>query len=138
MELSTGKTVALEGHAAPVRTVRFVNVPSAGTSILASGSWDKTVRYWDLRQPEPIGALQLAERVYTMDAAGPLLVAATADHQVHLVDLHGNPLAVCKSVKSPVPGQTRSVAVCADGSRWAVAGIDGRAAAQVADDKDTR
>lgn len=138
MELSSGQTMTLQGHDAPVRTVRFVDVPSANAPIVASGSWDKTVRYWDLRQPNPIGAIQLPERVYAMDASGPLLVAATADEQVHLVDLKANPLQVSKTVKSPLCAQTRSVAVCKDGSRWAICGIDGRAAAQVVDDKDKR
>ncbi|KAL2263885.1 hypothetical protein VTK26DRAFT_4562 [Humicola hyalothermophila] len=136
MALSLGQTMTLQGHDAPVRTVRFVDVPSANAPIIASGSWDKTVRYWDLRQPNPIGALQLSERVYAMDAAGPLLVAATADNQVHLVNLRGNPLEIQKTVKSPLTAQARSVAVCKDGSRWAICGIDGRAAAQVTDEKD--
>ncbi|KAL2015110.1 hypothetical protein VTK56DRAFT_6297 [Thermocarpiscus australiensis] len=136
MELSSGSTITLEGHEAPVRTVRFVDVPSANAPIIASGSWDKTLRYWDLRQARAIGSIPLGERVYAMDAAGPLLVAATADNQVHLVQLHGDPLQIWKSVKSPLSNQTRSLAVCAGGSRWAIGGIDGRAAAHAADDKE--
>jgi mRNA export factor len=139
MELNSGTTMTLEGHDAPVRTVRFGDIPSANAPIIASGSWDKTVRYWDLRQPTPIGSLQLPERVYAMDAAGPLLVAATADNsQVHLVNLHANPLELWKTVKSPLSNQPRSVAVSADGSRWAISGIDGRAAAQATDEKKDR
>ncbi|KAK4135391.1 WD40 repeat-like protein [Trichocladium antarcticum] len=135
MEINSGKTMTLEGHTEPVRTVRFVDIPAANAPILASGSWDKTVRYWDLRQPTSIGSLQLPERVYAMDAAGPFLVAATPDKNVHLVNLHANPAAVWKSVKSPLSRQPRAVAVSADGSRWAISGIDGRAAAQVMDEK---
>ncbi|KAK4249933.1 WD40-repeat-containing domain protein [Corynascus novoguineensis] len=136
MDLNTSQTVALEAHTSPVRAVRFVQVPSANAPIIASGSWDKTVRYWDMRQPQPIGALQLPERVYSMDASGPLLAAATADNHLHLVDLHGNPLQLFKSVKSPLTHQTSSISVCADGSRWAIGGIDGRSAAQVVHEKD--
>jgi mRNA export factor len=91
-----------------------------------------------MRQPQPIGALQLPERVYAMDAAGPLLVAATADNNLHFVNLHGNPLELWKTVESPLKYQTTSVSVYADGTRWAIGGIDGRAAAQVADAKDKR
>jgi mRNA export factor len=138
MDLSSSKTMTLEAHTSPVRTVRFVQVPSANAPIIASGSWDRTVRYWDMRQPQPIGALQLPERVYAMDAAGPLLVAATADNNLHFVNLHGNPLELWKTVESPLKYQTTSVSVYADGTRWAIGGIDGRAAAQVADAKDKR
>ncbi|KAL2128373.1 hypothetical protein VTI74DRAFT_9278 [Chaetomium olivicolor] len=137
MDLNSQQTITLEGHSSPVRSVRFVEVPSANAPILASGSWDKTVRYWDLRQhQQPIGALQLPERVYAMDAAGRRLCAATADNQIHLVDLHADPLKVSRVVKSPLSNQISAAAVCADGSRWAIGGIEGRAAAQVADEKD--
>jgi mRNA export factor len=136
MDLNSQQTMTLEGHTAPVRAVRFVQVPSANGPIIASGSWDKTVRYWDLRQPQPIGTLQLPERVYAMDAVGPHLVAAAADNQLHFANLHGNPLQLWKSVKSPLTNQTSTVSLCAGGTRWAVGGIEGRAAAQAVDDKD--
>lgn len=138
MDLNSSQTMTLEGHTSPVRAVRFVEIPSANAPIIASGSWDKTVRFWDMRQPQPIGALQLPERVYAMDAAGPLLTAATADNKLQLVNLLGNPLEVWKTVDSPLSHQTAAVSVCADGTRWAIGGIDGRAAAQVADEKDKR
>jgi mRNA export factor len=138
MDLNSSQTMKLEGHTAPVRAVRFVEVPSANAPIIASGSWDKTVRYWDLRQPQSIGTLQLSERVYAMDAAGPLLLAATADNKLHFVDLRANPLQLWRSAKSPLARQTTAVSVCSDGSRFAVASIEGRAAAQASDEKDKR
>jgi mRNA export factor len=137
MDLNSNQTMALEAHSSPVRSVRFVTVPSANAPVIASGSWDKTVRYWDMRQPQPIATLQLPERVYSMDARGPLLAAGTADNQLHLVNL-ANPLQIWKSVKSPLSPQISSVSVSAGGSRWAIGGIEGRAAAQVADEKDKR
>jgi mRNA export factor len=136
MDLNSSQTMTLEGHTSPVRAVRFVDIPSANAPIIASGSWDNTVRFWDMRQPQPIGTLQLPERVYAMDAAGPLLTVATADDKLHLVNLHGNPLQVWKTFESPLKRQTAAVSVCADGTRWAIGGIDGRAAAQPVDETD--
>ena len=52
-------------------------------------------RYWDLRQSRSVGTLQLPERVYSMDAVGDLLVAATADRNIALVNLQ-NPTVVFK------------------------------------------
>jgi mRNA export factor len=138
MDLNSSQTMTLEGHTSPVRTVRFVDVPSANAPIIASGSWDKTVRYWDMRQPQPIGALQLSERVYAMDANSSLLIAATADNQVHFVNLHANPLQLWKSIESPLKHRTTAVSVCTGGTHWATVGIEGRAAIQIADEKDER
>uniref|UniRef100_A0A1I8FW62 Utp12 domain-containing protein n=2 Tax=Macrostomum lignano TaxID=282301 RepID=A0A1I8FW62_9PLAT len=55
--LKTGRLlVTLTGHTAPVSCVAFR--PGPGSTILASGSWDSTVRLWDVlgsdQQPEVI------------------------------------------------------------------------------------
>lgn len=142
MDLASGATIALSGHSAPVRAVRFANIPSSNAPILVSGSWDGTLRYWDLRQPShaAIGNVPLGERVYAMDAAtaaaSGLLVAATADCKVHLVDLRGGPGSgsVSKTLDAPLKHQPTTVSVSADGSRWVVGGIEGRVAAQAVDE----
>jgi len=36
-------------------------------NMLVTGSWDKTVKYWDLRSPNPVHTQQMPERVYAMD-----------------------------------------------------------------------
>ncbi|KXX73074.1 Nucleoporin GLE2 [Madurella mycetomatis] len=133
-DLASGATIALSGHSAPVRAVRFVNIPSSNAPVLVSGSWDSTLRYWDLRQPShaAIGNVPLSERVYAMDAASGLLVAATADRKVHLVDLRGG--SVTKTLDAPLKHQPTTASVSADGSRWAVSGIEGRVAAQAVDE----
>ena len=138
MDLSSSQTMTLEGHTSPVRTVRFVDVPSANAPIIASGSWDKTVRYWDMRQPQPIGVLELPERVYNMDTGGSLLAVGTADNSMHFVNLHKNPLQLWKTVETPLTYQTSALSVTADGTRWAVGGIEGRCVVQVVDEKDLR
>lgn len=138
MDLNSSQTMTLEGHTSPVRAVRFVDVPSANAPIIASGSWDKTVRYWDMRQQQPIGVLELPERVYAMDTGGSALVLGTAENQIHFVNLHNNPLQVSRSTESTLKHQTSALSVSADGSRWAAGGIDGRCVNQVVDEKDTR
>ncbi|KAK0630715.1 WD40-repeat-containing domain protein [Bombardia bombarda] len=134
LDAASGKTMTLAGHEAPIRNVRFVNIPQAQDSIIATGSWDKTVRYWDLRQDKPVATLNCDERVYAMDAGGTRLVVALANNKVHLVDLSSNPVAFADTVQSPLTHQTRSVSVTTDGARWAIGSIEGRAGLQAAAD----
>jgi len=139
LEASTGQTVIVGTHDAPVRSVRFVDVRSSPSPIIATGSWDKTVRYWDLRQPgKALATLGCADRVYSMDTADRLLVIATAERHIHLVDLHADPAAFARTTQSPLKHQTRAVAAFPDGRGWATAGIEGRCGINAVAEKDLR
>ncbi|KAK3938514.1 WD40-repeat-containing domain protein [Diplogelasinospora grovesii] len=137
LDLSSGQTLTLSAgyaHAAPVRCVRFLSANFS--NMLATGSWDKTVKYWDLRQPTPVATLVVPERVYSMDTASGMLVAATADNQIHLVNLQQNPRAIHQTMPSLLSRQTRSVSIAHDASRWGYGSIEGRAAVQAVNDRD--
>jgi hypothetical protein len=55
--------------------------------VLVTGSWDKTLRYWDGRSPTPVATVNLPERAYCMDVAYPLAVVATAERHVLIYNL---------------------------------------------------
>ena len=95
-DMNTGQSTQIAEHAEPVKAVKFLD---NNPSIMATGSWDKTIKYWDLRSPQPVSTIQLPERLYSMDTKGNLLVAATADRHILLYDLN-NPTTVFK-VKYP-------------------------------------
>ncbi|KAK3375384.1 WD40-repeat-containing domain protein [Podospora didyma] len=135
-DIASGQKKAFEGHEKPVRQVRYVNIPSAGAPIIATGSWDKTVRYWDLRQPQAIAKIDCGERVYAIDTSSALLVIALADMQVKLVNLNGNPTEVSATIKSPLSHQIRSVSASPDGTRWGLGSIEGRAGVRSLHDHD--
>lgn len=122
-----------------VKAVRWFNMN--GTEYLATGSWDKTVKFWDLSKQDPLaGTLDCGERVYTMDAHKSgnkhLMVIGTAERHIHMVDLN-NPSKIYKTITSPLKWQTRVVSCFADASGFAVGSIEGRCAIQYVDDKDT-
>ena len=93
-------------HTEPVRCARFADVNNQ--QILVTGSWDKTVKYWDLRQPNPVATINAQERIYTMDVRNKLLVYGTADRYINIVDLN-KPETPYKSIQSPLKYQTRVI-----------------------------
>ncbi|KAI1180249.1 WD40-repeat-containing domain protein [Nemania sp. FL0916] len=134
LDLSSGQQAIIGSHTAPVRGVRSVEVPGANFPVVASGSWDKTVKFWDLRQSNAAAAMTLdcKDRVYAFDAKAELLVAATAELHVHLVDLK-NPNQFMDTQKSPCLYQTKAVACFPDGSGWGTASIGGHCGMSIID-----
>jgi mRNA export factor len=131
-DIQTGQSQVVAQHDAPIKAVRWYEEGS--NHILITGSWDKTVKYWDLRSPQPIGQLNVGERVYAMDNVGQLLAVATAERKVHVVNLT-NPTTIFKTLDSPLKWQLRTLACFPNGTGFALGSIEGRVAIQYVDDK---
>lgn len=132
-DVTTGVTAQVAQHERPVRCVRFFD--NGGSPMVITGSWDKTVKYWDLRQQTAVGTLQCQERVYTMDVRDNLLVIGTADRYINVVNLK-DPSKFYKTLQSPLKWQTRVVSCFTDSAGFAIGSIEGRCAIQYVEDKD--
>lgn len=110
-------------------------IEAGGNQMLITSSWDKTVKYWDLRSATPAATLQCQERVYTMDAGDQLLVMGTADRYLNVVNLD-NPGTFDKILQSPLKWQIRVVSCFNDANGYAVGSIEGRCAIQHIEDRD--
>jgi len=129
-----GQTIDITGHEQPVSTCRFIE--HNGNTHLVTGSWDRTVKYWDLRTRAAIATLECQERVYTMDVKNKLMVIGTADRYINIVNLD-TPEKFYKTMQSPLKFQTRVVSCFTDASGFAVGSIEGRCAIQYVEDKDS-
>ena len=107
-------------HDQPVRNMRFL----PESNVLVTGSWDKTVRIWDCRSPNPAAVMQVSDRVYALDAKGQAIVVGTADKQITVFQLQ-NKIA---EYKSPLAYQTRCISVFNDNQGFAIGSIEGRVA----------
>ncbi|KAJ3129191.1 hypothetical protein HK098_002175, partial [Nowakowskiella sp. JEL0407] len=135
LDLQTGQTSQFASHDAPIKCSRWVDGVNGMNNIIVTGSWDKTVKYWDLRTPTPASVLQLPERCYTMDLVFPLMVVGTAEK--HLLVYHlANPTVVFKNVPSPLKHQTRVVSCFPSATGFAVGSIEGRVGIQNVEEKD--
>lgn len=104
--------------------------------MLVTGSWDKTIKYWDLRQQNPVATITFEDRVYTMSTKGQLFVVGTADRWIQVFNL-SSPDKVYKKIQSPLKWQTRVVSCFKDGDGFAVGSVEGRCAIQYVEDKDS-
>lgn len=122
-------------HDDSVQSVRYVECGPTNTQVIASGSWDKTLKYWDMRSPQPISTIALPERVYSMDSSQKLLVVGCADRHISVIDLN-NPQVIFKTSQSPLKWQTRVVSCYPQGNGFAIGSIEGRCAIHYIDDSE--
>ncbi|TRM64431.1 WD40-repeat-containing domain protein [Schizophyllum amplum] len=135
-DVATGQATQVAQHDMPIKAVRWIDAPQAG--ILATASWDKTIKYWDLRAPTPVASVTCPERVYTFDVQFPLMVVGTAERHIQIFNL-SNPSTPYKSIQSPLKWQTRVVScfTTSANSGFAVGSIEGRVAIQYVEEKDS-
>jgi mRNA export factor len=101
---------AVGTHGAGIKEVFY----STDLNCVVTGSWDKTIKYWDLRSSTPVATVNLTDRVYSMDLKGQLLVAATADKKLTIFHLKTPSTPFRTPFESPLKCQTRSVACFPD------------------------
>lgn len=131
LDLNTLQSVQFAQHDAPIKCVK-----SLDNGFVVTGSWDKSLRVWDLRQSTPAFTIQVPERVYTMDVVSNLLVIGTAERMVLVYNLQ-NPGAPFKNIQSPLKWQTRCIACFPDGKGFAIGSIEGRVGIQYVEEKDS-
>lgn len=119
--LSGGQPVTVAMHDAPIRDIAWI----PEMNLLATGSWDKTLKYWDTRQPNPVHTQQLPERCFALSVRHPLMVVGTADRNLIIFNLQ-NPQTEFKRIASPLKYQTRCVAAFPDKQGFLVGSIEGR------------
>ncbi|KAK6203284.1 WD40-repeat-containing domain protein [Scheffersomyces amazonensis] len=134
-DLQTQQSQQIGIHEAPVKAVRYVECGPSNTQAVASGSWDKTLKYWDMRSPQPIATIQLPERVYAMDSSQKLLVIGCAEKHITVIDLN-NPQQIFKNSQSPLKWQTRTIACYPQGNGFAIGSIEGRCGIQYVNDSE--
>ncbi|KAI8326501.1 WD40 repeat-like protein [Martensiomyces pterosporus] len=133
LDTATGQSVQIAQHDDAIRCIKFIEAENS-SPIIATGSWDKTLKYWDLRQQSPLAVVNLPERVYAMDCNHPLMVVATADRKLVVFDVN-NPTTPFKTIDSMLKWQTRTVSCFTKKDGFAVGSIEGRVGVQYIDDK---
>ncbi|KAJ0408528.1 hypothetical protein P43SY_006458 [Pythium insidiosum] len=120
-DVPTGKvTRKFEGHEHSINCVRF----NADSSVLLSGSYDKTVRAWDVRARNSFRPIQVLDEfkdsVTSLVVTGHEIIAGCVDGTVRTFDLRAG--AVYRDhIEEPVVSIARSP----DGSQLLASALDG-------------
>lgn len=128
-DLATNQPSQVAQHDGPIRHLAWIDK----VNLLVTGSWDKTLKYWDTRQPTPALQIQLPERCYALSVSHPLLVVGTAERHIQVYNLD-NPQQPFKTLQSPLKYQTRCVAAFPRKEGYLVGSIEGRVAVNHVED----
>ncbi|KAJ3184036.1 hypothetical protein HDU85_001887 [Gaertneriomyces sp. JEL0708] len=132
LDITTGQQATVGAHDGAIKALRFVE--TMGQTVLVTGSWDKTLKFWDLRQPQPIHTYNLGERCYAMDSAMNLLVVGTAERKIHIFNLQ-NPATPYKVMDSPLKFQISVITCFPNADGFCIGSIEGRCQIQFLDEK---
>ena len=130
-DLASNQALQVAEHQAPVKACRWVKAPNY--SALMTCSWDKTIKFWDTRAPNPMLSIDLPERAYCADVDYPMAVVGTAGRGIIIYQLDGQPKEY-KKVDSPLKYQHRCVSIFRDKKAsptgFALGSVEGRVAIQ--------
>ncbi|VDL18002.1 unnamed protein product [Hymenolepis diminuta] len=129
-DLQSNQFVQVGAHDAPIKTVHFIQSPNY--TCIMTGGWDKKLKFWDMRQPNPMTIIDLSERVYCADVIYPVGVVGLAGKQIAVYSLENGPTAVGQ-IESPLSHQNRCITIFVDKQKQTPAGfalgsIEGRCA----------
>ncbi|KAH9836158.1 WD40 repeat-like protein [Rhodofomes roseus] len=127
-DLNTEKINHLGQHSDSISSMNF----SRDQNVLVTGSWDRTVRFWDPRTSSQQLSHNVPERVYLMDLVNNTLVVAMASRLFHIYDIRkmDEPAQIRDS---SLKFMTRALACMTDGQGYATASVEGRIAVEYFD-----
>uniref|UniRef100_A0A183CDP4 ATP-dependent Clp protease ATP-binding subunit clpX-like, mitochondrial n=1 Tax=Globodera pallida TaxID=36090 RepID=A0A183CDP4_GLOPA len=142
-DLGSNQMAVVGTHNEPVRSCHWIATPQY--TCLMTGSWDRTLRFWDMRQlptQNALATIQLPERVYCSDMVFPLAVVGLADRHIKMYKLDGTPSEI-QDVESQLKFQSRSIAIYKDRMTgqpggFALGSTEGRVAIQCLQPKDPK
>merc|ERR1711935_615603 len=105
-DLGSNQFTQVGAHEQPIMACGYAKGPNY--ECLVTGSLDKTLKLWDLRQPNPIMTFNCPERIYCLDIMGPAMVVATADRKILAYQMHPEPKE-WKPFDSQLKQQTRCI-----------------------------
>lgn len=123
-DFNSRQEVQIGQHDEAIRCVEF----HSQTNQVFTGSWDRTVRSWDPRQPSrPIQIVNLGTKVFALDVGTDKVIVGGADRCVHIYDAR-NMAEPLEKRESSLKHQIRALSVGIDQRAFASSSVEGRVA----------
>lgn len=119
VDLQTSQTSSFQAHGEGVKSARYFS------NMLVTGSWDKTIKFWDVRSSKLVFSLDLPGKVYAMDLEKEMLAVSLSGNEVATYNL--NDISQKKTHVSKLNWMVRSIACAQDSETFALGGIEGKA-----------
>ncbi|KAI1701936.1 mRNA export factor rae-1 [Ditylenchus destructor] len=137
-DLASNQVAIVGTHDEAVRVCHWITSPNY--NCLMTGSWDRTLRFWDMRQlptQNSLATIQLPERVYCSDMLFPMAVVGLANRHIKMYKLDGQPQEI-SDIESPLKFQSRCISIFQNKMNnqphgYALGSIEGRVAIQYAE-----
>uniref|UniRef100_A0A7E4WDY3 WD_REPEATS_REGION domain-containing protein n=1 Tax=Panagrellus redivivus TaxID=6233 RepID=A0A7E4WDY3_PANRE len=134
-DLASNQVAVVGTHDQPIRSCHWITSPAY--SCLMTTSWDKTIRFWDMRQlptQSSLATINVGEKVYCADVLYPMAVVGLSNRRVKVFNLEGQPKEVTE-VETPLKHQMRCLAIFKNKNTnqptgFAQGSIEGRVAIQ--------
>ncbi|OLQ16480.1 WD domain G-beta repeat family protein [Cryptosporidium hominis] len=123
-DMSSRQSQTIGRHDAPISNIFWCDEQK----FVVTGSWDKTIKFWNGQSQNPIYSLSIPERVYAMDLKYPALVVAAADNAVYVWNLQNITPTPYKRIQTQLKLQPRSISLFPDRTGFAIGSIEGRCA----------
>ncbi|CAG0886452.1 unnamed protein product [Cyprideis torosa] len=130
-DLGSSQHIQVAAHDQPIKVCKWIKAPNY--SCLMTGSWDKTLKFWDTRQPNPVFTINLPDRCYYADVKYPMAVVGAGNRGVIVYQLENQPTEF-KKIDSPLKYQHRCCSIFMDKkgtpTGFAIGSVEGRVAIQ--------
>uniref|UniRef100_A0A1I8ABL9 WD_REPEATS_REGION domain-containing protein n=1 Tax=Steinernema glaseri TaxID=37863 RepID=A0A1I8ABL9_9BILA len=128
VDVTSGAESKVGNHSDTIRCLEY----SVESDLVVSGSWDSSVKFWDLRTSQSVGIADVGDKVYAMDVKKNRAVIGTKDRKVHVYDIRN--LRQPEQVRdSPLKYQTRAIRCFPTGEAFVLSSIEGRVAVEYLD-----
>lgn len=128
-DINTNAESIIGSHDNAVKCVEY----SSKVNGVMTGSWDKTIKLWDLRKKECVGQYDQSNgKVYSMDIIDEKVVVATSDRKVLIWDLRNMSRFEFRR-ESSLKYQTRAIKCFPNKEAYVMSSIEGRVAIEYFD-----